>query len=99
MKPKTKKMYVSSDGRSFDTLKEYREWESERLYCDPIHLTTQQIIDLMQTVFWAIFIEVPRDHKSQISLYVRKELRGDTNFDFYFQYKGYRDKLETYNGS
>jgi len=99
MKPKTKKTYVSSDGRIFETLKEYREWEIEKLYCDPVHLATQQIIGLMEAAFRWIFIEVPRDYRSEVTLYVRKELREEINFDFYFEFMGSRGTLETYNGS
>lgn len=99
MKPKTKKVYVSGDGRSFDTRKECRKWEDDKLYCDPVHLSTEQIIGLIETVFHVIFIAIPRDERAAISLYIRRELRGETNVDFYFEYLDGYDGLVRYNGS
>jgi len=99
MKLKTKKAYTFANVQSFDTLKEHRERGEGQLYCAPIHMRSRQIIGLMKAVFWPIFIEAPRDYRREISLYVRKELNKKTNFDFCFEYVGYCNRLEMYNGS
>jgi len=99
MKPKTEKTCGTTDGQNFDILKEPWEWGGEKLYCKPIHMTSRQISGLMKVIFGTIFIEEPRGHKTEIALYVRKELGKDTNFDFCFEYVGHHNRLEIYNGS
>ena len=99
MKTKYKKIYVSDDGIDFDSRKSCRQWEEYKLYYTPVHLSNEQIINLIKTAFPGPFLQGPKDCLGEISLYVRRDIESEGDFDFYFSIKDCDGKISTYDGS
>jgi len=99
MKTKTKKVYVANDGQVFDDRKSCQLHEEYKLYCTPVHLTNEQIINLLEAAFPGPFLFDPEGSNGEISLYVRRDIESETDFDFYFTVVYSNGEAKTYDGS
>lgn len=99
MKTKYKKVYVSDDGQTFDSRESCRYHEQYKLYYTPVHLSNEQIINLIKTAFPGPFLNYPEGCHGEISLYVRRDIESEGDFDFYFSVKDSDGEISTYDGS